>query len=124
MLLLSVVHVLADSTIFGDVVGAMFPPSLFCVELRRSIVDVSTSEEPIDVKLAMLLHLPGRCVGRRSGSDRCECYYYAAIQLYANYAEGLHFSAFHYYCRYCGCPACVCVPVRSFCRHVHLDPEI
>ena len=29
------------------------------------------------------------------GSDRCEFYYYAAIQLYANYAEGLHFSAFH-----------------------------
>ena len=25
-----------------------------------------------------------------------------------NSAEGLHFSAFHYY-RYCGCPACVCV---------------
>ena len=30
------------------------------------------------------------------GSDRCEFYYYAAIQLHANYAEGLHFSAFHY----------------------------
>ena len=64
------------------------------------MVDVSTYEDPIYVKLAMLLHLPGRCVGRRSyrvrGSDRCEFYYYAAIQLYVNYAEGLHFSAFHY----------------------------
>ena len=30
------------------------------------------------------------------GSDRCEFHYYAAIQLYANYAEGLHFSAFHF----------------------------
>ena len=30
------------------------------------MVDVSTFEDPIDVKLAMLLHLPGRCVGRRS----------------------------------------------------------
>ena len=82
-------------TIFG--VGAMFPPSLFCVELRRLIVDVSTLEDPIDVKLAMLLHLPGR------GSDRCEFYYYAAIQLYANYARGfaLLFSAFHYNYYYC-----------------------
>ena len=34
--------------------------SLLCVELRKSIVDVSTFEDPIDVKLAMLLHLPGR----------------------------------------------------------------
>ena len=35
------------------------------------------------------------------------------------------FSFFNnYYCPYCGCPACVCVPVRSFCRHVHLEPEI
>ena len=25
------------------------------------MVDVSTFEDPIDVKLAMLLHLPGRC---------------------------------------------------------------
>ena len=59
-------------TIFGDVVGAMSPPSLFlvlCVELRRSMVDVSTFEDPIDVKLAMLLHLHGRCVGRVRGSD-------------------------------------------------------
>ena len=58
------------------------------------MVDVPTFEDPIDVKLAMLLHLPGRCV---RGSDRCEFYYYAAIQLYVNYAEGLHFSAFHSY---------------------------
>ena len=56
------------------------------------MVDVSTFEDPIDVKLAMLLHLPGRCVRR---SDRCEFHYYAAIQMYANYAKGLHFSAFH-----------------------------
>ena len=28
-------------------------------------------------------------------------------------AEGLHFSAFHYY-RHCGCPACVCVCVCLF----------
>ena len=63
------------------------------------MVDVSTFEDPIDVKLAMLLDLPGRCVGRRSRiRSMCEFYYYAAIQLYANYAEGLHFSAFHYYC--------------------------
>ena len=46
-------------TIFGDVVGAMFPFFPLCVELRRSIIDVSTFEDPIDVKLAMLLHLPG-----------------------------------------------------------------
>ena len=73
------------------------------------MVDVSTFEDPIDVKLAMLLHLPGDVLVNVRGSDRCEFYYYAAIQLYANYAEGMHFSAFHYYCRYCGCPACVCV---------------
>ena len=35
------------------------------------------------------------------GSDRCELYYYAAIQLYANYAEGLHFSSFHYNRDFC-----------------------
>ena len=30
-----------------------------------------------------------------------------------------------YYCRYCGCPACVCVCLSIvFCHHVHLDPEI
>ena len=54
-------------TIFGDVICAMFPPSLFCVELGRSMVDISTFEDPIDVILAtgMLLHLPGRHVGRR-----------------------------------------------------------
>ena len=37
------------------------------------------------------------------GSDRCEFYYYAAkaaIQLYANYAKGFHFSAFHYMCKH------------------------
>ena len=59
---------------------------------------MSTFEDPIDVKLAMLLHLPGRCVSVSvdvRGSDWCEFYYYAAIQLYANYAESLHFSAFH-----------------------------
>ena len=69
VLLLSVVLVhMCMWTIFGDVVGAMFLPSLFyiCVELQRLMVDVSTFEDPIDVKLAILLHLPGRCVGRRS----------------------------------------------------------
>ena len=62
VLVLSVVHVRVW-TIFGDVVGDV---SAFCVELWRSMVDVSTFEDPIDVKLAMLLHLPGRHVGRRS----------------------------------------------------------
>ena len=43
----------------------------------------------------------------------------------SNSAEGLHLSAFHFIivvtvvvphvcCRYCGCPACVCVPGDSF----------
>ena len=59
------------------------------------MVDVSTFEDSIDVKLAMLLHLPGQCVGRRSTIRSCDFYYYVAIQLYANYAEGLDFSAFH-----------------------------
>ena len=48
------------------------------------MVDVSTFEDPIDVKLAMLLHLLGRCAVDVRGSDQCEFYYYAAIQLYAN----------------------------------------
>ena len=31
-----------------------------------------------------------------------------------------------YYCRYCGCPACVCVPSLFviFCHHVYLDPDV
>ena len=30
-----------------------------------------------------------------------------------------------YYCRYCGCPACVCVCLFvDFFRHVHLDPDV
>ena len=63
--MLSVVHVRVDDIRLRcrcDV--SVF--SLLCVELRRSMVDVSTFEDPIDVRLAMLLHLPGRCVGRRS----------------------------------------------------------
>ena len=63
MLLLSVVHVRVDDVRCRCDVSAF---SLLCVELRRSMVDVSTFEDPIDVKLAMLLHLPGRCVGQRS----------------------------------------------------------
>ena len=57
------------------------------------MVDVSTFEDPIAVKLAMLLHLPGRCVGQRSRiwSMWILLFKYAAIQLYANYAEVLHF---------------------------------
>ena len=33
------------------------------------MVDVSTFEDPIDVKLAMLLRLPGRCVDRSTFED-------------------------------------------------------
>ena len=61
------------------------------------MVDASTFEDPIDVKLAMLLvyTYPVDVSVNVRGSNRCEFYYDAAIQLYANYAEGLHFSAFH-----------------------------
>ena len=65
MLLLSVVHVRVDD-IRRRCRCDGFAFSFLCVELRRSMVDVSTFKDPIDVKLAMLLHLPGRCVGRRS----------------------------------------------------------
>ena len=55
-----------------------------CVHLRgsdRCEISYAVTLTPVDVR----------------GSDRCEFYIYAAIQLYANYAEGLHFSAFHYH---------------------------
>ena len=62
------------------------------------MVDVSTFEDPIyEISYAATLtRSMCRSTYRVRGSDRCEFYYYAAIQLYANYAEGLHFSAFHY----------------------------
>ena len=74
---------------------------------------MSTFEDPIDVKLAMLLHLSYPVdvsvdVRGSVGVNFIIMLLYSCI--YANYAEGLHFSAFHY-CRYCGCPAsrvCVC----------------
>ena len=65
------------------------------------MVDVSTFEDPIDVKLACCYTYPVDVSVDVRGSDRCEFYYYAAIQLYANYAEGLHFSAFHYNRDFC-----------------------
>ena len=42
------------------------------------------------------------------------------------YIIRLSFSASekNFVCRYCGCPACVCVPVRSFCHHMHLDLDV
>ena len=46
------------------------------------MVDVSTFKDPIDVKLAMLLHFPVDVSVDVRGSDRCEFYYYAAKQLY------------------------------------------
>ena len=117
-------------TIFGDVVGAMFPP--FSSMCRTSEID-------------------GRCVHLR-GSDRCEISYVATLTrsmcrstfedpIDVNFIIMLLYSCtqitpgvctlvlfiiiryelqrFEYY-RYCGCPACVCVCLFVvFCDHVH-----
>ena len=46
---------------------------------------------------------------------------------FTSYIIRMSFSASNnfYYCRYCGCPACVCVCLFvGFCRHVHLDRDV
>ena len=70
-----------------------------CVGLRRSTIDVSTFEDRcvdlrtsvVDVKLCCIL------VKNIDTIVVCEL------------RRGFALQCFHYYCRYCGCPACVCV---------------
>ena len=93
------------------IVGVMFLPSIFenrCGDFRRSMwqlskIDVSPFEDRrsmsrcVDLRRSMI---DGRCVGlRRSMVDvKLGCYTAQNIdtiyKLYANYTEGLHFSAF------------------------------
>ena len=70
--------------------------------------------------------IDGRCVHLR-GSDRCEISYAATLtrsMCRSTFEDPIDVNFIIIVVTVVVPRACVCVPVRSFYRHVHLDPEI